>query len=406
MLVALVLLAIEWLVYERDTLARLRRGRGGPPRPVAAVRAERLMGIAFDAPPRLLLLPPLLAVVIALHLSSRRRLGKGRRRAALAVRALLLAALVGALAGLQLVLPVDRLAVVFVVDLSDSVGTPGREEALAYLRQSLAGKQDEDVAGIVAFGADALVERLPSDLAEIDRIASTPVRDATDIGAALRLAGALFPDDAQKRIVLLSDGNDTTGSGQSEAALAAARGIQVETVLTGLAGRDEVLVQRLEAPSTARLGESIERVGRRHSSVAQPATVRLFVNGELAGTKPVDLEAGTTQVTFNFTPTGLRLPALPDGRRGRPRHVQPERSGRGEHHRQGRAQGAGRQGRRGRGRGAGDRARDRAPGRRHGHPRGPAHRTSPGSPTTTRSCWSTSRACGSRTRRWRRSRST
>jgi uncharacterized membrane protein/uncharacterized protein YegL len=260
------------------------------------------MGAAFDAPSALLLLPPLLAVVIALHLSSRRRLGRGRRRAALAIRVLLLAALVGALAGLQLVLPVDRLAVVFVVDLSDSVGTPGREEALAYLRQSLAEKQDEDVAGIVAFGADALVERLPSDLAEIDRLASTPVRDATDIGAALRLAGALFPDDAQKRIVLLSDGNDTTGSGQSEAALAAARGIQVETVLTGLGGRDEVLVERLGAPSTARLGESIDVSGDVASSVAQPATVRLFVNGELAGTKPVDLDAGTTRVTFAFTP--------------------------------------------------------------------------------------------------------
>ena len=47
---------------------------------------------------------------------------------------------------------------------------------------------------------------------EIDRLASTPVKAATDIGAALRLAAALFPDDAQKRIVLLSDGNDTTGA--------------------------------------------------------------------------------------------------------------------------------------------------------------------------------------------------
>ena len=64
-----------------------------------------------------------------------------------------------------------------------------------------------------------------------------PVRGATDIGAALRLAGALFPDDAQKRIVLLSDGNDTTGSGQTEAALAAARGIQVETRLDRPRGR-------------------------------------------------------------------------------------------------------------------------------------------------------------------------
>ena len=259
------------------------------------------MGISFDAPLALLLLPPLIGVVIALHVASRRRLGVGRRRAALAIRLALLSALVFALAGFQLVLPVDRLAVVYVVDLSDSVGTAGREEALAYLRESLAAKEDEDVAGIVAFGGDALVERLPSDLAELDRLASTPVRGATDIGAALRLAGALFPDDAQKRIVLLSDGNDTTGSGQTEAALAAARGIQVQTHLTGLAGADEVLVERLTSPSTARLGEKVQVNADITSTVAQPATARLFVNGELAGTQPVDLEAGANRIEFQFT---------------------------------------------------------------------------------------------------------
>jgi uncharacterized protein YegL len=226
------------------------------------------MGISFEAPLALVLLVPLAAVVVVLHLLSRRRLGVGRRRAALAIRLLVLAALAFALAGFQLVLPVDRLAVVYVVDLSDSVGTAGREEALAYLRESLAAKKDEDVAGIVAFGQDALVERLPSDLAEIDRIASTPVTGATDIGAALRLAGALFPDDAQKRIVLLSDGNDTTGSGQTEASLAAARGIQVETHLTGLNGADEVLVERLTAPSTARLAEQVQVTADITSTVA------------------------------------------------------------------------------------------------------------------------------------------
>ncbi len=261
------------------------------------------MGVAFDNPVALLLLPLLLTVVIALHLASRRRMGAGRRWAVLATRILVLAALVGALAGVQLVLPVDRLAVVYVADMSDSVGTAGREEALAYIRESLASRRDGDVAGIVAFGEDALVERLPSELTDLDRIASTPVRGATDVGAALRLASALFPDDAQKRIVLLSDGNDTTGSGQTEAALAAARGIQVDTVRTGLAGSDEVLVERLDSPSTAHLGETIDITGDVTSTVAQPATVRLFVNGDLADTMPVDLVAGDQQVTFRYRPS-------------------------------------------------------------------------------------------------------
>src|SRR6476661_5249197 len=211
------------------------------------------MGIGFDSPHALLLLIPALLLTIGLHLASRRRVGLGRRRFALVVRAIVLSALVFALAGFRLVLPVDRLATVFVVDLSDSVGTAGHEDALAWLRDSLKVMPEGDVAGIVGFGRAALVERLPQEVREIDRIASTPVRSATDIGAALRLASALFPDDAQKRIVLLSDGNDTTGSGQSEAALAASRGVRIETRRIGLGDVEEVLVERMTTPSTARL---------------------------------------------------------------------------------------------------------------------------------------------------------
>ena len=256
------------------------------------------MGITFDAPLALLLLVPALGFTILLHLGARRRLGAGRRRLGLLVRSALLGALVLALAGFQLVLPVDRLATVFVLDLSDSVGAEGREDALAFLRESLAEMPEDDLAGIVAFGKEALVERLPSDLADVDAIRSAPVRGATDIGAALRLAAALFPDDTQKRIVLLSDGNDTTGSGQAEAALAADRGIQVETRVVGLDGRDEVLIERLRTPSTARVGEDVEAVAEIRSTVAQPATVRLYGNGEPLRTERVELGVGVTRVSF------------------------------------------------------------------------------------------------------------
>ena len=261
------------------------------------------MGIRFESPIWLLLLLPALAVTVIPYLAARRRIGAVRRRVALGVRIFLLASLVFALAGFQLVLPVDRLATVFVVDLSDSVGASGREDALAFLRQSLAVMPKDDEAGIVAFGKDALVERLPEEVREVSRLHSSPVTGATDIGAALRLAAALFPDAAQKRIVVISDGNDTTGRGQLEAALAAGRGIQVETRVVGLADRDEVLVDRLTTPSTARLGENIEAAADITSSVAQPATVRLYADGVLVDTKRLDLVAGTNRVTFTATPT-------------------------------------------------------------------------------------------------------
>jgi uncharacterized membrane protein len=261
------------------------------------------MGISFDAPLALLLLIPAMLLTVGLYLTARRRVGTGRRRVALVVRTVLLTALVFALAGFRLVLPVDRLATVFVVDMSDSVGNEGREEALAFLRETLSVIPEGDVAGIVAFGKEALVERLPSELAEIDRIASTPVRSASDIGAALRLATALFPDDTQKRIVLLSDGNDTSGAGQAEGALSATRDIRIETMTIGLGGSDEVIVERVTTPSTSNLGESIEVTADIRSTVKQLATIRLFADGKPAGDpQRVDLDAGVTRVVFDVTP--------------------------------------------------------------------------------------------------------
>ncbi len=261
------------------------------------------MGITFTSPLWLLLLPPLLAFVIGLHLAARRRVGPWRRRFGVALRVVVVSAIVLALAGFQLILPVDRLATVFVVDMSDSVGEPGREAATAFIRESLAERPDDDLAGIVAFGKGALVERLPADLKDLERLASTPVRSATDIGAALRLATALFPDDVQKRIVLLSDGNDTTGLGQTEAAIAGTRGVQVQTVLIGPGARDEVVVERVTTPSTARLGEQIEVVAEIRSTVAQTAAVRLFVDGTQAASELVDLVPGSNRVSFLVEPS-------------------------------------------------------------------------------------------------------
>ena len=260
------------------------------------------MGVSAAAPLFLLLAPLVIGLVVGLQLLAHGGLGDVRDRMALFVRALLATALAAALAGVAVVLPADRLATVFVVDLSDSVGNAGRAEALAFVRDALAVRPDGDIAGVVAFGKDALVERLPGELDDLDRLASTPVRGATDVGAALRLAAALFPDAAQQRIVLLSDGNDTTGAGQVEAARAGARGIQVTTRTIGLGAADEVLVDRVDVPTTSRLGEELEVAVEVRSTIAQPATVRLYADGVLAATERTTLDAGVTRVVFRVAP--------------------------------------------------------------------------------------------------------
>jgi uncharacterized membrane protein len=254
--------------------------------------------------PELLIVGLLLfAITLGLSLAARHHLSKGRRRASLLIRSVMLASLVLALSGFAIVWPVDRLTTVYVVDLSDSVGNAGRESALAFVRDSLEERKGNDQAAIVAFGGEALVERLPAELTDLDRFASVPATSATDIGGALRLAAALFPDETQKRIVLVSDGNDTTGRGQSEAALAAARGVQIQTYVVGLGAADEVIVQRVHSPATARVGEDIEVEVTISSTVAQPASVRLFGDGAQIGQQSVNLVPGINRVTFTTSAT-------------------------------------------------------------------------------------------------------
>ena len=258
---------------------------------------------SFSRPELLVVGLLLLAVTLGLSLAARHHLAKGRRRVSLVLRTTILASLVLALAGFALVWPVDRLTTVFVVDLSDSVGVAGRESALAFVRESLEKRPEGDKAAIVAFGGEALVERLPTELTELDRIASVPATSATDIGGALRLASALFPDDTQKRIVLVTDGNDTTGRGQSEASLAGARGVQIETYEIGLGAADETIVQRVHSPTTARVGEDIQIEVTISSTVAQPATVRLFGDGTQIGVQSVNLTPGLNSVVFTTKAT-------------------------------------------------------------------------------------------------------
>jgi Ca-activated chloride channel family protein len=83
-----------------------------------------------------------------------------------------------------------------------------------------------------------------------------PNPDGTDIAAALRLASALFPDGYARRIVLLTDGNETAGDAYAAAQVAAVEGIPIDVVPlpTGKAGND-ALIEALEAPSVAKVGE-------------------------------------------------------------------------------------------------------------------------------------------------------
>ena len=147
-------------------------------------------------------------------------------------------------------------AVMFVVDGSASMdGLPFDPTRL--LKTQSAAMRPDDRAGVVVFGADASVERRLGAMLDTARVTSTIDRVGTNIEGALRLARTTLPEDKSGRIVLLSDGQQTTGDALREAARAGSAGVPIDVMIPpDRAPRAKPLVvTRLAAPPSAHVGE-------------------------------------------------------------------------------------------------------------------------------------------------------
>ena len=259
------------------------------------------MYLSFIYPAALLLLL-LLLPLWGLALLTPRRLSRGRWWWSMILRSTLLLALIGSLAGTQLVRRVDQLTTVFLVDSSDSVGPEARARAEQFIRDALARMPLGDRAAIVVFGANALVERAPSPEEGLRRLLSVPVASRTDIGEALNLGLALLPADTQKRMVLLSDGGENAGDVRAATDLAAARGVPIEVVSLEQTGvNDSVQITDLRAPAQVRKGQKVNLDVVVEATVAGPATLRILEADQLVSEEQVELRAGRQTFSFPLT---------------------------------------------------------------------------------------------------------
>lgn len=257
--------------------------------------------IGLSDPVWLWLAVPAVAIVVLGWMGASRTLPIGRRVASLVIRLVLVACLVLSLAGARLALASDRLSVVFLLDASASMLDATREELVQWARDSVREMPEGDTAGVVVFGGNALVDRLPSELDELSEPASQPVVGATDVAAAVRLAAAIFPAGTQQRIVLLSDGNDTSGEAEEAITAAASRGIRLDVVTPADESAAEVLVDAVDAPPGARVGETIDLLVRLRSTITTTATLRLLADGATVATRELELEPGVTTIPFAVT---------------------------------------------------------------------------------------------------------
>ncbi len=261
------------------------------------------MSFQFTHPLWLLLLVPVWAWTLWLAWRSDASLALWRRVVSTTLRMLLLALLVAGLAGVQWKRPQEGMNVFFLLDRSDSVPSAHQERAREAANTWAGAKQKEDKAGFLVFGTDAALETTVTEVAKADHIDAVVEGERTDIAGALRLGTAAFPENGQKRLVLMSDGNENIGD--SVAALLATRplGVTLDVLPLGSERGGDVSVQRLVIPSNLKKGQTFDAKIFATSDKAQMGTVRLFRNDQLLGEQKVQLDAGRNLFSFPQTLT-------------------------------------------------------------------------------------------------------
>ncbi len=238
-----------------------------------------------------------------------RSMTRARAVSAGVARALLLALLAMALAGAASVRESDRVAVVALVDLSDSVRqyadafadlTPdpdGRRPRLAeavqrWLTRSIdpdQGRRPDDAVGLVVFAGDSAAVSLPSAAERSEFPLDRTPPDGTDIERALRFAQGVFPPGVRRRVVLFSDGRATSGDALAAARELGALGTRVDVVPISYAVANEVMISAIDTPPNAAPGARVRARVVLDATDAATGTLRVTYEGrelDINGAEP------------------------------------------------------------------------------------------------------------------------
>jgi hypothetical protein len=184
--------------------------------------------------------------------------GRAATPAVLVLRGLIVVALVASIFGVRLPWGEGRAAVVFALDRSQSIGPSAEAAAARTIEQQASRMRTGDRAGVVVFGADAVVDQPLSEASPRSRPDSDVARGGTDVERAIRVARTTLPPDGLRRIVLLSDGHATSGDAAREIAAANRDGVGVDVVPLRQRRTATARVHAVHAPAQVTAGERFD----------------------------------------------------------------------------------------------------------------------------------------------------
>ncbi|HET7875692.1 MAG TPA: VWA domain-containing protein [Methylomirabilota bacterium] len=219
-------------------------------------------------------------------------------RWALGLRCVLIAILLLALARPTLPRWVDRLNVMFLLDVSDSVSLAARENAFRFAAQAAGAMRPDDQTGLIVFGEEAVLDQALRPGVRVERPQAQVKGRGTNLGQALQLALATTPPGHANRFVLLTDGRQNVGNALAVAQAAKAAGADIYYVPAPLTFPQEVVVESMVLPQEVKFGEPFHAKVVAWSQADTQGRLSLFRNGEFIGAQVVRLAAGKNVFSY------------------------------------------------------------------------------------------------------------
>lgn len=260
-----------------------------------------MMHLTFTNPGWLLLLLVAVPWTVLWLWRSDVQVSAWRRWTAFSLRMVIVLCVVLALAGLQWLRPIEGMNVFFLLDRSDSVPPAQQEMAREFINRTAIKKKQVDRGGVLVFGTDASIEAAANPRIDLQKVHALVATERTDIAGAVRLGTAAFPEDGQKRLVVLTDGNENIGDAMASVLSARPLGVTVDVLPLGVARGSDVSVQKLALPNQLKKGQTFEVKIFAQSDDARSGRIRLYRNEQLLGEERIELAAGKNLFVFPQT---------------------------------------------------------------------------------------------------------
>ncbi|MGA1267399.1 MAG: VWA domain-containing protein, partial [Phycisphaerales bacterium] len=188
------------------------------------------MQLSLERPEWLVLLAACIPVAW-LAWRSREVVGTARSIAAGSLRLLVILLLVIGMSRPSLVHRGEGVSVVVVADASRSMPAAPLAEAQAWIQATMDREPlATDRTGTVTVAREPQIQSIPAVGARVAMLRHAGDGTASDLSAGIRTALAVLPADTRNRILLVSDGLDTTGSLGEAVAQAAAAGVTIDVL--------------------------------------------------------------------------------------------------------------------------------------------------------------------------------